>query len=299
MSGLLCWPLLEWTKMPQFATAWTSGTLKRDLLASFAPVSGGIFALPEGLCTASSVFSLLEDECDRYLVSFVGSSFSTFECSLCGCINDVYQHTSQLAAEEINQSYISIRPVPALKKLWELSSTTASKDKLHVVLSEKEFKFFFGHRLPWLVQIPPPGHIQSQQSGSTGAPGTRPAQPGVYAEQHAPNQLQRADSSNSLASRPNISAPTSIPKNAAAMPNATRGPAPLPSIHAGRPNTMPPSASSSGSAQNGYISTYPTNHGHVGGPTTGPHAPAPAPATAPPPAQRSTQIKLVMKRTAT
>lgn len=305
---MLTWPLLEWTKASQFKNAWTSGTLKRDLLASFSPVSSGVYALPEGLCSAGCAFNCLEEDCDRYLVSFVGSSFSTSECSLCGCINDIYQHASQLAIEDVSQSYISIRPVPALKRLWEASTNPTAKEKSIVQLSEKEYKFFFGHRLPWTVQLQPPAQLPQGQpmSATTATAGARPAQQhagGAYAEPHPSTHLQRADSSNSHAMH---GMPSKPPTTAAAAPTNNGIPlarAPtyntLPPSHA-RPPTLPPTSAPSmtpTAAQNGYVPTYTTHSVAQNPPPSAAvnSANSSAPSSS---AQRSTQIKFVMKRAA-
>ena len=145
--------------------------MKKDVVHSLSPVVSSSYALSEGLCHANSMLKLvaLEGE-DQYIVAFVGSNFSTGECTACGCIYDLYSHASSLAGESVAMSFITTRPTAALRKLWESSRLEASKEKALAHLSDNEYKFFMGHRLPWAANIPPPGYSPQQSQSQPQGP---------------------------------------------------------------------------------------------------------------------------------
>jgi hypothetical protein len=92
---------------------------------------------------------------------------------------DLEQHASQLSKEDICESFISVRPTQALKKLWESATLPNTlKEKQIAQLVETEFKYFYGHRLPWAIHIQPPiatqPSISSRPTTAASIPGGNP-----------------------------------------------------------------------------------------------------------------------------
>lgn len=208
------WTILDWSKASAFAKDWTQPSTKKDVITSLSPVASSSYALSEGLCQASAMLKIaaVEGE-DQYIISFVGSNFSTGECNNCGCIYDLFYHASSLATEGVALSFITTRPSQGLKKLWEASRLEPTKEKALAQLNENEYKFFVGHRLPWPANVAPPGFTPQQgQYQTTGAPKTAPS---AYT---APS----ASSSAPLAAAPVKSAmPIAASNNATRQPGTT------------------------------------------------------------------------------
>lgn len=154
------WTLLDWQKVSAFVREWAKPSTKKDVITALSPVVSSSYAMSEGLCQASNMLKIasVEGE-DQYVIAFVGSNFSTGECTTCGCVYDLYYHASNLATDNIALSLITSRPNQSLRKLWEAARMEPTKEKSLAQLTEDEYKYFFGHRLPWAVVTPPPGYI--------------------------------------------------------------------------------------------------------------------------------------------
>lgn len=280
-SSLLSWTLLGWTKLGQFVPQWSSGKLKQEIASKLNPTVSPSFALAEGLCTASGMFKMVNTGVEeQFLVSFVGAALSAAECALCGHIQDVNQHASRLANEDILQSYVSVRPTPALKQVWDsaaLPNTHREKQVAH--LTEVEYKYFFGHRVNWPVQLTPP-HTAVVPAAPPAPANTRPT--GVP----DPSQPNTGGSINPLVQRPGYGL------TMASNPGNVAGGAPKQPVYPSAPSNPPRTVPTTS-----YLppATHVPAPPKQSAPRTAQQAPLPSPAKQAPPKQPTQPPQHVMQ----
>lgn len=208
------WTILDWAKAGAFSKEWAKPTTKKDVITTLSPVASSSYALSEGLCQANSMLKIaaVEGE-DQYVIAFVGSNFSTGECTTCGCVYDLYYHASSLAADNVGLSVITSRPSQSLRKLWEAARMEPTKEKALAQLNENEYKYFVGHRLPWTANVAPPGYTTQQGQ-----------HPSAVAAKPLPTGYPPSAASSSVPlplSQPKSSAPPLAPSSAPRPPGTT------------------------------------------------------------------------------
>jgi hypothetical protein len=171
VNGATSWEVMGWKEPREFWNLWP--ILKRDIAPFLSHITPSPFALPEALCTVNGLFKQLmqdDENSGQYLISFIGGNIWTGECSDCGYIHDLFHHIATLVKDDIQMSWISQKPPPSMKRIWDHSNPISTHTAATQSVIDIDVKFFCGHRLPWKVTVPlPPSLAQnstsSQESG--------------------------------------------------------------------------------------------------------------------------------------